>query len=585
MAEKSLFWNALPDEGHHTGYDRSYNADDISDWLDVVMTTGVIKSDTGLKVTPAGGLSVSVAAGKAVINGKPYRNDAEKVFTIDTAPTGSTSRVDFIVLRFDRTAAIRNTYLVYKRGSGETVPALVRTDLIFELALAKIEVKPFATEITTANITDLRGDRESVVTTTTGQSLGFCPYLTAAKGYDDYYDAIVIEYADAVTLSAQSAIVPFNIPQYGWTGVDLVTVYTNGMRERESAYTISGQTITFTNAKAVGTVVEVVVHKFIDGEGLGTALAQYKDLQAKVLTLTNADKYKYVCNGINDNIVLSQIAQAFHAGTYNAATITQAAADFLAKWGGVAGLAALASDAFIKIEVFGNFKASAPYAGTGTSTNGYQWLALGLATDATKRLVFDFSAVENMYFPCTSAYRHIIFYGRDVHVIGANVYASNTAVGTIIRAFDTSIGRITAENCNFDITAHQYSYISTLGTFTNCRGRVANMVNSSYCFQPSTAGILRINGGEYYAYIATSAIDAQCAVVGQSGADAVSILYGMSAPTVARSGFNQISSVIQFAGGGVMSCTDLVSALPLVVVSGISNIRGTIAKSKPNVTF
>ena len=580
MAEKSLFYNALPDASSPTGYDRNYNADDISDWLDVVMSTGVIKSNTGLKVTPAGGLSVSVDVGKAVINGKPYRNDAAKVFTIDTAPTGGTSRIDFIVLRLDRTASVRNTYLAYKKGTGAAAPALTRTDLIYELALAKITVAPFATEISAAAVADLRGDAETVVTTTTGQSRGYCPYMTAAKGYDDYYDAIVLEYTDVVTLSAQSATVTFNIPQYGWTGVDIVTVYTNGIKERKGAYNISGNVITFTAAKAAGTVVEVVVNKFIDGEGLGTVLEQYQDLQATVLKLSNTDKYKYICNGINDNIALSQIAQAFHAGTYNAAEITQSAADFLAKWGGPSGLAALAADAFIKIDVFGKFKASAPYAGAGTSTNGYQWLALGTDTDATKRLVFDFSGVEKMHFPCTSGARHIIFYGRDVHVIGANVSASNTAAGTIIRAFDTSIGRITAERCAFDITAYQDSYISTLGTFTNCRGSVANMINNCYCFQTATAGILRINGGDYFAYTA-AASGVQCAVVGQSGADSVSILYGMNAPTVARSGFTQISSVIQFAGGGVLSCTDLVSALPLVVVAGISNIRGTIVKSKP----
>ena len=581
MAEKSLFYNSLPDASNPTGYDRPFNADDISDWLDVVMTTGVIKSNTGLKVTPAGGLSVSVDVGKAVINGKPYRNDAAKVFTIDTAPTGSASRIDFIVLRFDRNASVRRTYLAYKKGEGAAAPALIRTDLIYELALARITVAPFATEITAAAVADLRGDSETVVTTTTGQSRGYCPYMTAAKGYDDYYDAIVLEYSDVVTMATGGATVTFNIPQYGWTGVDLVTVYTNGIKEREKgAYTISGNVITFTAAKAAGTVVEVVVNKFIDGEGLGTVLEQYKDLQATVLKLSNTDKYKYICNGINDNIAISQIAQAFHAGTYNAAEITQAAADFLAKWGGAAGLAALAADAFIKIDVFGKFKASAPYAGAGTSTNGYQWLALGTATDATKRLVFDFSGVENMYFPCESGKRSIIFYGRDVHVIGANVSAINTAAATIIRVFDTSIGRITAERCKFDITAYQDSYISTLGTFTDCRGSVANIINNCYCFQTATAGILRINGGDYFAYTAATS-GVQCAVVGQSGADAVSILYGINAPTVERSGFTQISSVIQFAGGGVLNCTDLVSALPVVVVSGISNIRGTIAKSKP----
>ena len=582
MAEKALFFNALPDSTKPTGYDRNYNADDISDWLDVVLTTGVIKSNTGLKVTAAGGMTVSVDVGKAVINGKPYRNDSAKAFTIETAPTGSTPRVDLIVLRFDRNTSVRNTYLAYKKGTGATVPALTRTDLIYELALAKITVAPAVTSITAAAIADLRGDHESVVTTTTGQSLGFCPFLTAAKGYDDYYDAIVLEYTDAVTLASAGANVTFNIPQYGWTGVDILTVYTNGIKERSSAYTVNGNVITFNAAKAAGSVVEVVVNKFIDGEGLGTVLEQYQALQATVLTLADTDKYKYICNGINDNIVISEIAQAFHAGTYNAATVTQAAAAFLAKWGGAAGLAALAADAFIKIDVYGTFNASAPYAGAGTSTNGYQWLALGRATDATKRLVFDFSNVEVMNFPCASGSRHIIFYGRDVHVIGANVTASNTAASTIIRVFDTSIGRITAENCAFDITAYQDSYISTLGTFTNCRGSVANRINNCYCFQTATAGILRINGGEYYAYTAASGV--QCAVVGQSGADAVSIIYGMSAPTLERSGFTQISSVIQFAGGGLVNCTDLVSALPIVVVSGISNIRGTIAKSKPNAT-
>lgn len=580
MAEKALFFNALPDSAQTTGYDRNYNADDISDFLDVVLSTGVIKSETGLKVSAAGGMNVSVNVGKAVINGKPYRNDSAKAFTIDTAPTGSTSRVDLIVLRFDRNPSVRNTYLAYKKGTGAAVPELMRTDLIYELALAKITVAPAVTTISAAAITDLRGDRETVVTTTTGQSLGFCPYLTAAKGYDDYYDAIVLEYSDAVTLSAQSTNVTFNIPQYGWTGVDILNVYTNGIKERASAYTVNGNVITFTAAKAAGTVVEVVVNKFIDGEGLGTVLEQYEALQAKVLTLSDTDKYKYICNGINDNIVLSQIAQAFHAGTYTAAEITQAAADFLEKWGGAAGLAALTADAAVKIDVFGKFGASAPYSGTGTAVNPYQWIALGRATSNAKNIIFDFTNVENMYFPCINASYNVIFGGKDVHVIGAHVIAANPAVDTNIRVFGATAGRIVCENSSFNITSYSSGYISTAGTFTNCRGIVANMAANSYAFFPTSGGLLRIVGGEYCAYAGDNS--AQCAVVGQSEAEAVTILYGVSAPTVERTGFYQKNSVVQFVGGGMMNCTDLVSALPLTVVSGISNIRGTIAKSKPN---
>jgi hypothetical protein len=63
-----------------------------------------------------------------------------------------------------------------------------------------------------------------------------------------------------------------------------------------------------------------------------------------------------------------------------------------------------------------------------------------------------------------------------------------------------------------------------------------------------------------------------------SGADAVAILNGVNAPTAARSGYFQTHSLYQTTG--VISCSDLISALALNVVSGASNIRGTIAKSK-----
>ena len=45
MAEKSLFFNAFEDETSETGYDRNYNADDISDWQAAFFETGVIKTD------------------------------------------------------------------------------------------------------------------------------------------------------------------------------------------------------------------------------------------------------------------------------------------------------------------------------------------------------------------------------------------------------------------------------------------------------------------------------------------------------------------------------------------------------------
>lgn len=549
MAEKSLFYNSLSDASSPTGYDRNYNADDISDWLDVVMSTGVIKSNTGLKVTPAGGLSVSVDVGKAVINGKPYRNDAAKVFTIDTAPTGSDSRIDFIVLRFDRQTSVRNTYLAYKKGTGATAPALIRTDLIYELALAKITVAPYATEISSAAVEDLRGDTETVVTTTTGQSLGYCPYMTAAKGYDDYYDAIVLEYKDAVTLSAQSATVIFNIPQYGWTGVDIVNVYTNGIKERESAYTISGNVITFTAAKSAGTVVEVVVNKFIDGEGLGTVLEQYKELQTIVLNLQKTDVYNYVCNGVDDNVKISEIVAEFLAGGTDYSELT--------------------------LNICGTFGASTPYAGSGTSTNLYQWIRAGAGSATNRRVVLDFGNCSQINLNCAANMHYVVFYGLNVYVKNCNVVASGEEA-TVYMFSTAGATYARAENCRFWITAAS-GYIARGGYFRNCRGSVTTTNGDAFCFNTLSGGLLRVFGGEYWAYAPTAN---QSAVVYVNAAQtgAVVLTYGMSCPTLERSGYVQTRAINCNTNNAKCSFTDTITTLEIYAEG--QNIRGTIAASK-----
>ena len=549
MAEKSLFYNAFTDASSPTGYDRNYNADDISDWLDVVMSTGVIKSNTGLKVTPAGGLSVSVDVGKAVINGKPYRNDAAKVFTIGTAPTGSDARNDIIVLRFDRTASVRNTYLAYKKGTTTSTPALIRTDLIYELALAKITVAPYATEISAAAIEDLRGDTETMVTTTTGKSRGYCPYMTAAKGYDDYYDAIVLEYKDAVTLSAQSATVIFNIPQYGWTGVDIVNVYTNGIKERESAYTISGNVITFTAAKSAGTVVEVVVNKFIDGEGLGTALEQYKELQTIVLNLQKTDVYNYVCNGVDDNVRISKIVEAFlNAGTdYSQLTLN----------------------------ICGTFGASTPYAGSGTEANLYQWIKAGAGSATNRRVVLDFGNCSQINLNCAANMHYVVFYGLNVYVKNCNIIAYGEEA-TVYMFSTAGATFVNAENCRFWITAAS-GFIARGGYFRNCRGSITTTNGNAFCFNTLSGGLLRVFGGEYWAY-APTANHSAVVYVNAAQTGAVVLTYGMSCPTLERSGYVQTRAISCNTNNAKCSFTDTITTLEIYAEG--QNIRGTIAASK-----
>ena len=86
MAEKSGFFNARLVSGN---YDRKYSADDYCDNLAVVIGNGVLRSENDdLKVT-ASNMILTVAAGRAWINGHYYYNTAPMTprthfFSLDT---------------------------------------------------------------------------------------------------------------------------------------------------------------------------------------------------------------------------------------------------------------------------------------------------------------------------------------------------------------------------------------------------------------------------------------------------------------------------------------------------------------------
>ena len=266
------------------------------------------------------------------------------------------------------------------------------------------------------------------------------------------------------------------------------------------------------------------------------------------------DSFIEMVNGTNDNVLIGNIVRAYLQGGADYGTM--------------------------KLNVIGNVGMTAPVYGEGTAASPFGWFNFNI--ESNRNVIVDFSSAGQINPIVTNGtYNNIFHSNNDIHVIGATVIASNTAAGTNIRITSTTSGVVKFENCRFYITSYQDGLIAIRGTFINCRGSVANTINNSYCFLPSSNGVVKVIGGEYYAY--TGDANKQSAVVGQSGADAVSILYGVSAPTLARSGFYQTNSILQWTGGGVLSCTDLISALPMVVVAGISNIRGTIAKSKKDV--
>lgn len=547
MAEKGLFFNALPDDKSQTGYDRNYNADDLSDWLAVVWENGVVRD--GLKVQATSGLTVNVAAGRAAIKGKAYINRSIKQFTLTTAPTGNASRYDYIVLKYDNNISARTITTELRSGTSTvpTVSNLTRNENVYELMLAYIEVAPNVTSITQSAIKDTRGDAN------------LCPWFTAVKGYNEYYDAILQTYESVVTMATTGTVAITNLPSTLYNSkYSLIEVYTNGIKEQNSAFTVSTSggyvIINFAAQKAANAKITVNLSNFIDGEGLSTAIAYYNAWVADVEKLKAAGEYNYICNGVNDNVLIGNIVREYLQGGTDYGTM--------------------------KLNVIGNIGMSAPVYGDGTSANPYGWFNFNIGSN--RNAIIDFTRAGQISPTIADgSYNHIFHSNNDIHIIGANVVVSNTTTNTVIRIIGTTSGVVKFEECRFYITAYKDSLIAIRGTFTNCRGSVANVINNSYCFLPASNGVVKIIGGEYYAY--TGDANLQSAIVGQSGADAVSILYGVSAPTAARGGYYQTNSLLQWVGGGIMCCTDLISELPMIVVSGISNIRGTIAKSKTNV--
>ena len=554
MSEKSLFFNALPDPNSSTGYDRNYNADDISDWLAVVWENGVVKSNTvnneptGLKVVAASGMAVNLNVGRAAIKGKAYANRAIKTFTIAANGTAA-NRYDYVVLKYDNNLSARTIKAELRTGTSAmpTVANLTRNNNVYELMLCIITVAPSAISITQSVIKDTRADAN------------LCGWFTAVKGYEDYYDAIIMPYESNLTVStATNTVITDLVSSLYNSKYSLIEVYTNGLLEPTSAYTVSLSggyiVITFTAQKSAGAKITVKLKNFIDGEGMSTALAQYTQFLQDVAKLKAAGEYNYICNGVNDNVLIGNIVRAYLQGGTDYGTM--------------------------KLNIIGNIGMTSPVYGDGTPTNPYAWFNFNI--ESNRNAIIDFTRCGQISPSITNgSYNHIFHSNNDIHIIGANIVASNTATDTVSRIIGTTSGVVKFENCRFYITAYKDSLIAIRGTFNNCRGSVANVINNSYCFLPSSNSVVKINGGEYYAY--TGDANRQSGIIGQSGADAVSILYAVSAPTAARSGFYQTNSLLQWAGGGIVCCTDLISELPMIVVSGISNIRGTITKSKNNV--
>lgn len=139
-----------------------FDAADVAAYL-AGLTSGVFSSAVDFPVTAAGGLKVTVGAGRGWVHPSRFTGYSITKREADTLtmPLADPSlpRIDRIVMRYDAGARAASLQVLQGTASSTpTAPAISRTELIYDLCLAEITRPAGSTSITTGQITDTRLD-------------------------------------------------------------------------------------------------------------------------------------------------------------------------------------------------------------------------------------------------------------------------------------------------------------------------------------------------------------------------------------------------------------------------------------------
>lgn len=142
------------------GFD--FDAADVAAYL-AGLTSGVFSGAEDFPVTAAGGLKVTVGAGRGWVHPSRFTGYSITKRETDTLalPLADPSlpRIDRIVMRYNAGARAASLQVLQGTASSTpTAPAISRTELIYDLCLAEITRPAGSTAVTTGQITDTRLD-------------------------------------------------------------------------------------------------------------------------------------------------------------------------------------------------------------------------------------------------------------------------------------------------------------------------------------------------------------------------------------------------------------------------------------------
>lgn len=144
------------------GFD--FDAADVAAYL-AGRASGVFSGAEDFPVTAAGGLTVTVGAGRGWVHPSRFTGYSITKREADTLtlPLADPSlpRIDRIVMRYDAGARAASLQVLQGTASSTpTAPAISRTELIYDLCLAEITRPAGSTAVTTGQITDTRLDEK-----------------------------------------------------------------------------------------------------------------------------------------------------------------------------------------------------------------------------------------------------------------------------------------------------------------------------------------------------------------------------------------------------------------------------------------
>ncbi len=271
MAIQSYFFNAVESGGV---YDRVYNAEDMTSYLDLLVGNGVFPNpSTQLQVRASTGMNVIVNEGSGWINGHKLVNTADLTLTLDAADV-LLNRIDRIIFYADLTT--RTMGIEIKKGTlagSPVAPALTRTSSRYEMCLAQIKVDKQTTTITTAMITDTRGNSSlcGFVQGLIQQMDTTTMFLQWEDAFETWFDAaqeqlhsgITVKKFEGVYVTQHANEDSFNgltyVPQFQFI-YDILEVYINGIHLNSNEFTLSNNIVTLeTPISKAGQVVTFAV--------------------------------------------------------------------------------------------------------------------------------------------------------------------------------------------------------------------------------------------------------------------------------------------------------------------------------------